>query len=332
MGKKGRRTLRGKVSNNTRHDAEKHRSPERDKPRRGRRSDKPRDTARTPPDHGPLPREPEIQQTPRRRSHHSRQTRVPARHHSAQIRAKRAAAVKSEPSEPQQHGAEGDEGDVVRAEVEHHLLLALAEDHAVGEGGAAGGDLDGAAAGVVEHAVLVGPAVGVPDPAGDGTVDEGCPPEGEDHGGDEAAALGDGAHDDGGGDGAEHHLLSSVSTLFPRCVGKWRGKAYLVEREQQLRDQRTPRTRRAQRLHESKVRQVADKAIRRALAERQRVAPEVPLEDDDGEGAHAGPDHGQRRLAAREPGVEEAQAGDHEEDHAAGDEDEGLVAGLVPLV
>ena len=102
----------------------------------------------------------------------------------------------------------------MRAKVEHHLLLALPEDHAVSEGGATGGNLDGAAAGVVEDAVFVGPAVGVPDPAGDGAVDEGGPPEGEDHGGDEAAALGDGAHDDGGGDGAEHHLgdVSKVSS------------------------------------------------------------------------------------------------------------------------
>lgn len=101
----------------------------------------------------------------------------------------------------------------MRAEVQHHLLLSLSEDHAVGEGGATRGDLDRAAAGVVEDAVFVGPAVGVPDPAGDRAVDEGCPPEGEDHGGDEAAALGDGAHYDCSCDGAEHHLWD-VSWVF----------------------------------------------------------------------------------------------------------------------
>jgi hypothetical protein len=94
----------------------------------------------------------------------------------------------------------------MRAKIQHHLLLTLSEDHRVSERGATGGDLDGAAAGVVEDAVFEGPAVGVPDPAGYGAVDEGGPPEGEDHGGDEAAAFGDGAHDDCGCDGAEHHL------------------------------------------------------------------------------------------------------------------------------
>lgn len=108
----------------------------------------------------------------------------------------------------------------MRAKVKHHFFLAFAENHAVGQGRAAGGDLDGAAAGVVEDAVFEGPAVGVPDPAGDGAVDEGGPPEGEDHGGDEAAAFGDGAHDDCGGYGAEHHLCFSSATIlaFPRTV------------------------------------------------------------------------------------------------------------------
>ncbi|KFY28677.1 hypothetical protein V493_02810 [Pseudogymnoascus sp. VKM F-4281 (FW-2241)] len=80
------------------------------------------------------------------------------------------------------------------------------------------------------------------------------------------------------------------------------------------------------------MREVANEARASRLAKGERVAPKVPLEDDDGEGAHAGPDHGESGLAARETGVEEAEAGNHEEDHARGHDDEGLVAGLVPLV
>ena len=96
----------------------------------------------------------------------------------------------------------------MRAEIRHHLLLPAAQDHGVGEGGHARGDLDGAAAGVVQHAVLIAPAVDVPGPAGDGAVDDGGPEEEEDHHGGEAAALGDGAGGDGGCGGAELHLHS----------------------------------------------------------------------------------------------------------------------------
>ncbi len=137
---------------------------------------------------------------------HGGQARVPAGHGGAQVGAEGGAAVEAEPAEPEQGGAEGDEGDVVGPEVEHHLLVAAAEDPRVGEGGDAGADLDGPAAGVVEHAVLESPAVDVPDPAGERAVDEGGPEEGEDHGGDDAAALRGAADNEGGGNGAEHHL------------------------------------------------------------------------------------------------------------------------------
>lgn len=80
------------------------------------------------------------------------------------------------------------------------------------------------------------------------------------------------------------------------------------------------------------MREVTDKSIRSRLAEGERITPEIPLKHDNGEGAHTRPNHRERRLAARESGVEESQAGNHEEDHAAGDDDECLVAGLVPLV
>jgi hypothetical protein len=206
----GGRTLRSEVSNDARDDAEEDRSPEGDESRSGSRGDEARNAAGTPSDHRPLPRESEIKQTPRSSRNHSSQTTIPARHHSPQISPKRTPTIKPQPSKPQQHRPKRNKGHIMRAKVKHHLFLAFAENHTVGQGRAAGGDLDGTAAGVVEDAVFEGPAIGVPDPAGDGAVDEGGPPEGEDHGGDEAAALGDGAHDDCGGDGAEHHLVSLV--------------------------------------------------------------------------------------------------------------------------
>jgi len=51
----------------------------------------------------------------------------------------------------------------------------------------------GSPAGEVEAPELVDPARGVPGPAGDGVVDEGCPDEHEDHAGEHAAALTDGS-------------------------------------------------------------------------------------------------------------------------------------------
>jgi hypothetical protein len=55
-------------------------------------------------------------------------------------------------------------------------MLALAEDEGVGEGGPAGGDVDGSAAGEVERREVVEPAVGVPGPVSDGLrgVSWGC--------------------------------------------------------------------------------------------------------------------------------------------------------------
>jgi len=78
--------------------------------------------------------------------------------------------------------------------------------------------------------------------------------------------------------------------------------------------------------------EIADEAVRGGRAERQRVSPEVPLEDDDAERHHDDPDEREGRLSAREARVEEGDTGDHDQDHTCRDEDVGLVARLVPLV
>ena len=78
--------------------------------------------------------------------------------------------------------------------------------------------------------------------------------------------------------------------------------------------------------------QITDKATRSCRRESERIPPEIPLEGDDGEGAHARPDHTQRRLSPCEPRIEESETGNHDEDHGRGDDDVGLVAGGEPLV
>lgn len=199
----------------------------------------------------------------------------------------------------------------MRPEVEHHLLLAPAEDPRIGESGQTGANLDGAAAGVVKDAPVEGPAVDVPHPVCQRAVDERQPEEAEDHGGEHAAALRHGADHEGAGHRGEHHLVEGV---------------------EELRNKRRARGRRAQRVHEAELLEVADEAARARGAEGQRVAPEVPLEDGDAEGHEASPHKRESGLSPRQARVQERDTRHHEEHHACGDEDEGLVAGLVPLV
>ena len=78
--------------------------------------------------------------------------------------------------------------------------------------------------------------------------------------------------------------------------------------------------------------QIADEATGGGGGEGKRIAPEIPLEGDDGEGTHARPDHAEGRLPPRQTRVEETEAGNHDEDHGRGHDDVGLVAGLEPLV
>lgn len=54
--------------------------------------------------------------------------------------------------------------------------------------------MHGGSAGEVEAAHVIDPARGVPGPAGDGVVDDGCPDEHVDDAGEHAAAFCDGAY------------------------------------------------------------------------------------------------------------------------------------------
>lgn len=148
----------------------------------------------------------------------------------------------------------------MRTEVEHHSLVATAKNPRVGESRHAGTNLDGAASGVIENTVLEGPAVGVPGPAGDGSVDEGGPEEDEDHAGNDSAALGGGTSSEGGSNGAEHHLVEGVEKggNERRALG---GSS--------------------ENLHEAEVSEITNEAVGGSFAKGKRVTPEVPLEDDD---------------------------------------------------
>lgn len=145
---------------------------------------------------GPLALEAEIEEDPGETAHRGGQVGVEAGDDGADVHGEGGAAVEAEPADPEEDGADDDVGDVVRPPGHAGVVAvagALAEHEGVGEGGGAGGDVDGAAAGEVEGAQLVEPAVGVPGPVGDGVVDDGGPDEEEDERGKDATAVSDGA-------------------------------------------------------------------------------------------------------------------------------------------
>ena len=102
----------------------------------------------------------------------------------------------------------------MRAEIGHHLLLASAKHQTVSQGSETGSDFDWPSSGIIEYAIVEGPTVNVPDPAGEGTIDDGGPEPQEDHQGDDATTFSDGASGDGGSHGTELHL----SHIWSACV------------------------------------------------------------------------------------------------------------------
>lgn len=106
---------------------------------------------------------------------------------------------------------------------------------------------------------------------------------------------------------------------------------YLVEGVEELRNQWGARAGVAEDALETKLIEVADEAVGRRTKS-QRVAPEVPLESDDGCGEHADPDEGERGLSARKTRVEERETRHHDHDHGRGHENVGLVTWVEPLV
>ena len=195
------------VGNNASGDAEDDRSPGCEESRGGSGGDKARNETGAPADHRPLTCQAPIEKDPSHGAEDTSKVGVPASHRSAKVSTEGRAAVECEPAEPQEDSAKGDEGNVVWAEVEHHLLLAASENHRVGERRHTGDDFDRSTTSVVEDTPAEGPTTRSPHPAGDRAVDECGPDEDEDEEGHETATLSDGASDNGGGDGAELHLV-----------------------------------------------------------------------------------------------------------------------------
>lgn len=78
--------------------------------------------------------------------------------------------------------------------------------------------------------------------------------------------------------------------------------------------------------------EVTNEAARSLGRECERIAPEVPLKRDNGEGSHASPDHTESGFSTGQSRVEEAQSWYHDHHHGRGHDDVGLISGGVPLV
>lgn len=154
------------------------------------------------------------------------------------------------------------------AEIQHHLFVSAAKNPGISQCRHTGSDFDGTASSIVHNTIVEGPSVDVPHPASDGAVHQCSPEERENHSREHSAAFGGSAHDKSGCDGAELHL---------------------VERVQELRDEGRARRGDGEGVHKTEVVQVTDETVGCSRAEGQRVAPEIPLEDDDGEGHHCDP-------------------------------------------
>lgn len=164
--------------------------------------------------------------------------------------------------------------------LQYQLTVAatLAQHDGVRQSRRAGRDVHGGSASEVEAAHLGDPAGWVPGPAGDGVINDGGPDEHEDDAGQHAAALGDSADGQGDGDGGEHALVDS---------------------EQQVGDLGRADGGGGQHVAEAEVLEVTEELACR-VREGQRVAPEEPLEGDDGGGHDGEPDEGEGGLPAGE--------------------------------
>lgn len=198
--------LGAEVTNNSSNDSENDAGPGRDITGSGCSGDETRDGTGTPADERPLLGEAVIEKGPGHGRKHGCKARVPARHGGTKVGAESRSAVEAEPAEPEEDGTDGDQRDVVRTEVEHHLLVTAAEDPRISQSRDTGSDFDGTTTSIIHHSVLESPSIDVPSPAAQRAVDQCRPDEDEDHCRDNATTFGGGSNNEGCGYAEELHL------------------------------------------------------------------------------------------------------------------------------
>lgn len=188
------------------------------------------------------------------------------------------------PAEEQKCRAQHDECNVVRTEKHQHPFLPFPQDSSICQGRKARADLNRSTAGPIERGIFICPTGRVPDPTSNGTIDQGGPEENEHHQRQNSPTLRDAAGNDGRRRPGKHHLIESI---------------------QQFRNKRRSRGWGGQRVHETETLQISNKTAGGGLGKGQRVPPEVPLDHQYGERAHAGEYHGERGFSTGEAAVKE---------------------------
>lgn len=173
-------------------------------------SDETRDEAGAETDHRDLLGKTVIEENPGEAGETSGQVGVPAGHDSTKVSTEGGTTVESEPSEPKENSSEGDERDIVRAEVDEHTFLTTTENEGIGKSTGTGNDFDGTTTSIVQNSPFEGPSIDVPDPAGDRAVDNGHEEETEHHGWKQSTSFSNGSHNDGDRDGSELELVERV--------------------------------------------------------------------------------------------------------------------------
>lgn len=188
--------LRGVVaegaSNNTKDDG----GPSRNETGTGSNGDEASDDAGAETDGGPLLLKTVIDQAPGDATNASREVGDDGSHDCTQIGSASRTGVESEPTNPEEDGADDNVGNVVRAVVEllGAVATTLSEHVRIGKSCAARGNMDRSSAGKVDTSHGGGPARGVPGPASDRVVDDGGPDEHVDDARKHAATFGDGTN------------------------------------------------------------------------------------------------------------------------------------------
>ena len=175
------------------------------------------------PNHRPFPLEPKVHNHPDNRTDRSGEVGVENGQSGFERGGKARSTVETQPADPEEYRTEDDLRDVLGLEEDTFgpVVSPFTDKVRVGKTADTGSDFNGDAAGIVEHAPLVGPAVHGPDPVRQGVIDEGCPEKDKDHGGEDAGSFGDTAHHDCGhqaGKGLDVSYIVTDASVSGRTI------------------------------------------------------------------------------------------------------------------
>jgi hypothetical protein len=301
--------LRGKVACSPCNNTERNGCRGTDKARRGGDRNETRDCTRAKSDNGPLLLQTVIPEHPGEPSDARSEVGDDARLGGTEVGRECRAAVEPEPAKPEEDCPKDDVGGVVGlvGEALGAIPGPLSEVDGDGKGGGSGRDMDGSSSGEIEASHDEAPAGGVPGPACDGVIDEGGPDKDKECNGTHAATLCETTEGEHGSDGSEHELVDAKNKGGDADAAH----GGLVEDT-----------------FEGKVLEVADEGVG-AVGKGEGVAPEEPLEGDDGQGHHAEVDHAEGILATEEARVEKADTRNHQPDEGGRAQRPGDVAKVV---